>query len=70
MVVQTDDRRASAEELSAEFRPNLTADELLDTPFPLIGTVGEMADQLVRHRDRYGSRTSLLTSRTLRCSRP
>jgi probable F420-dependent oxidoreductase len=54
MVVQTDDRHATAEELSAEFGPDLTADELLETPFLLIGTVAEMAEQLVRHRDRYG----------------
>jgi probable F420-dependent oxidoreductase len=54
MVVQTDNRRATAEEVLTEFGPDLTADELLETPFVLIGTVGEMADQLVRHRDRYG----------------
>jgi probable F420-dependent oxidoreductase len=54
MVVHTDNRRATAEELSAEFGPGLTADELLETPFLLIGTVDEMAEQLVRHRDRFG----------------
>lgn len=54
MVVQTDDRRATAEELSAELGPDLTVDELLETPFLVIGTVDEMADQLVRNRDRYG----------------
>jgi probable F420-dependent oxidoreductase len=54
MVVQTDHRRATAEELSAEFGPDLTVDELLETPFLLIGTVAQMADQLLRHRDRYG----------------
>jgi probable F420-dependent oxidoreductase len=54
MVVHTEHRRASAEQLSAEFGPDLTVDELLETPFLLIGTVAEMADQLLRHRDRYG----------------
>ncbi len=54
MVVQTDNRRAAAEELSGEFGPDLTVDGLLETPFLLIGTPAEMADQLVRNRDRYG----------------
>jgi probable F420-dependent oxidoreductase len=54
MVVQTDNRRATAEELVAEFGPDLTVDELLETPFLLIGAVAEMADQLARNRDRYG----------------
>ena len=54
MVVQTDNRRATAEELSEEFGPDLTVDGVLETPFLLIGTTAEMADQLVRNRDRYG----------------
>lgn len=54
MVVETDDRRSTAEELSEEFGPDLTVDGLLETPFLLIGTAAEMADQLVRNRDRYG----------------
>jgi alkanesulfonate monooxygenase SsuD/methylene tetrahydromethanopterin reductase-like flavin-dependent oxidoreductase (luciferase family) len=32
----------------------MTIDDILDTPFLLIGTVDEMADQLIRDRDRYG----------------
>jgi probable F420-dependent oxidoreductase len=54
MVVRTGNRRASAEELSKEFGPDLTVDELLETPFLLIGTVAEMVGQLLRNRDRYG----------------
>jgi alkanesulfonate monooxygenase SsuD/methylene tetrahydromethanopterin reductase-like flavin-dependent oxidoreductase (luciferase family) len=32
----------------------MTAEELLDTPFVLIGTVEEMAEQIVRNRERFG----------------
>lgn len=51
-VVVTDDRRAAAEELP--MRGLLTADEILDSPFLLIGTHDEMADALIRRRERYG----------------
>lgn len=51
-VVVTDDRRAAAEELP--MRRLLTPDEILDSPFLLIGTQDEMADALVRRRERYG----------------
>ncbi len=54
MVVETDDRRATAEKLRAEFGSDMTVDEMLETPFLLFGTVDEMAGQLVRHRERYG----------------
>ncbi len=33
----------------------MTVEELLETPFLLIGTADQMAEQLVRNRDRYGS---------------
>jgi hypothetical protein len=32
----------------------MTADAVLDTPYLLLGTVDEMAEQLARHRERYG----------------
>jgi probable F420-dependent oxidoreductase len=54
MVVPTPDRRATAGELAARFGTALTVDELLDTPFLLIGTADQMAEQVVRNRDRYG----------------
>lgn len=53
-VVETGDRRAAAEELLARFGPMMSAEELLDTPFMLIGTVEEMAEQILRNRERYG----------------
>lgn len=55
MVVETDDRRAAAEQLAAQNGDQaMTADELLQTPFVLLGTIDEMAEQLCRNRERYG----------------
>jgi probable F420-dependent oxidoreductase len=53
-VVITDDRRATAEELAAERFAPFTPGDVLDTPFLLIGTIGEIADQLRERRERYG----------------
>jgi probable F420-dependent oxidoreductase len=53
-VVITDDRRAAARELVEEQAPQLTVDELLETPFVLIGTVDEIAAQVRERRERYG----------------
>ena len=53
-VVQTTKRRAAAEKLRAKYGTTMTVDEMLETPFLLIGTVEEMAAQLVRVRERYG----------------
>ncbi|SEF43384.1 probable F420-dependent oxidoreductase, MSMEG_2516 family [Thermomonospora echinospora] len=53
-VVVTDDRRAAAERLSAERLPFLTPEEILETPFLLIGTYEQMAGQLVERRERFG----------------
>jgi probable F420-dependent oxidoreductase len=65
-VVVTSDRRGAAEELLAEQRRGaeaaratderslLTADEALETPYLLIGSVDEIAAQLRRSRERWG----------------
>jgi probable F420-dependent oxidoreductase len=53
-VLETDDRRGTAEQLRAKFESDISVDEMLETPFLLIGTVDEMAEQLVRNRERYG----------------
>ncbi|MFG1999794.1 LLM class F420-dependent oxidoreductase [Spirillospora sp. NPDC048911] len=52
-VVVTDDRRAVAEE-NVRRLPHLTADEILETPYLLIGTEEQMAEQLRERRERYG----------------
>ncbi len=52
-VVVTDDRRAAAEALTARW-PQLTADEMLASPYVLIGTVGQIADDIEARRERWG----------------
>jgi probable F420-dependent oxidoreductase len=65
-VIVTDDRNSAAEELVAEHRAAaekagvtderalLTAEDALETPYLLIGTADEIADQLKRSRARWG----------------
>jgi probable F420-dependent oxidoreductase len=53
-VAITDDRRGLAESLVAERVPYLTVDEALETPFALIGTAEQIADQLRENRERFG----------------
>jgi probable F420-dependent oxidoreductase len=52
-VVETSDRRATAEEI-AERSDNMTPQDALETPYLLFGTVAEMAEQLLRTRESYG----------------
>ena len=54
MVVVTPDRRAEAAKLAAEDDIGLTVDEVLETPFLLLGTVAEIAEQLRERRERFG----------------
>ena len=52
-VVQvTTDRRAAAEAVAA--RVELAVDDILDSPFVLLGTHEQMAEQLLEHRERFG----------------
>ncbi|MCT7659317.1 LLM class F420-dependent oxidoreductase [Mycobacterium deserti] len=52
-VVPTDDRQASAAELAAAFG-GVSADFVLDSPFVLLGTHEQMAEQLLDRRQRFG----------------
>lgn len=52
-VIVTDDRRKAAQELTARW-PSLTADDLLASPYVLIGTIDQMVDDLRARRDRWG----------------
>jgi probable F420-dependent oxidoreductase len=54
LVVETDDRRAAADQVVRRYGQAVTTEGLLDTPFVLIGTVEQMADQVLRNRERYG----------------
>ena len=53
-VVPTDDRRAAAADLLSRFESEMPVEEALVTPFLLIGTHAQMADQLRASRERYG----------------
>jgi probable F420-dependent oxidoreductase len=53
-VVVTDDRRAVAERVVAEDMPYFTVDDVLETPFLLIGTEAQIAEQIRAGRERYG----------------
>jgi probable F420-dependent oxidoreductase len=52
-VILTDDRRQVAAELAAQW-PALSADDILETPYLLIGTVDQMVESLQRSRERWG----------------
>ncbi|MBV9150950.1 MAG: hypothetical protein JO204_04145 [Alphaproteobacteria bacterium] len=49
----TDDRRKAAEELTSRWT-QLTADEILASPYVLIGTVDEIVADLQARRERWG----------------
>lgn len=52
-VVATNDRRRAAEDLAAQF-DGIAADEVMDSPFVLIGTPDQMAETLQERRERFG----------------
>lgn len=54
MVVETDDRRSAAGKLAKRFGDLMPPEEILRTPFIFIGTVEQMAEQVLDNRDRYG----------------
>jgi probable F420-dependent oxidoreductase len=51
-VIVTDDRRRAAEELTRRW-PQLTAGEILQSPYVLIGTVDQMVEDLLARRERW-----------------
>ena len=53
-VIVTDDRRKAAEELATGRWGTLAPDDVLATPYVLIGTIDEMVDQLRARRERWG----------------
>ncbi|HEY3845981.1 MAG TPA: TIGR03621 family F420-dependent LLM class oxidoreductase [Acetobacteraceae bacterium] len=52
-VVVTSDRRKAAEELTSR-APDLTADEILQSPYVLIGTIEQIVEDLEVRRQRWG----------------
>ncbi len=53
LVVVTDDRQQAAEELAVRW-PAINAQDILDTPYALIGTVDQMVEALQARRERWG----------------
>lgn len=54
LVMVTPDRRGAAERLAAERLPFYTVEEALESPFLLLGTEEQIAEQLRENRERYG----------------
>jgi probable F420-dependent oxidoreductase len=54
LVRVTDNRRAAAGELAEQYGPGMSPDDILQTPFLLIGSVDEIAAQVLASRERYG----------------
>ena len=53
-VEVTDDRRAAAARLAADYAPYTTVEEALESPFLLFGTEDEIARQVLESRERFG----------------
>lgn len=54
VVIVTGDRRKAAAGLAEQYRGTIIAEEILENPFLFIGTIEDMAEQIIRNRDRYG----------------
>jgi len=52
-VIVTDDRRQAVDELTSRWT-ELTPDEILQSPYVLIGTVDQMVEDLLARRERWG----------------
>jgi len=53
-VEVTEDRRAAAARVAADYAPYTTVEEALDSPFLLFGTEDEIARQVLDNRERFG----------------
>jgi probable F420-dependent oxidoreductase len=53
-VIVTDDRRKAAEELATGRWARLTPEDILASPYVLVGTVDQMVDDLRARRERWG----------------
>jgi probable F420-dependent oxidoreductase len=53
-VLVTDERRRAAEELRASHRSQLSPDEILQSPYVLIGSVDQMTEDLQTRREHWG----------------
>lgn len=53
-VEVTDDRRAAAAKVAADYAPYVSVEDALGSPFLLFGTEDEIARQIIDNRERYG----------------
>jgi probable F420-dependent oxidoreductase len=53
-VVVTNDARSTAEEISRSRLPSLTADDVLSTPYLMVGSTTTLTDRLIEQRERWG----------------
>lgn len=53
-VVVTDDPAGTAETIRQRSLPSLAADDVLSTPYLLIGTVEDLIEKLLEQRERWG----------------
>lgn len=53
-VVVTDDAYGTAEEISSSRLPSLTANEVLSTPYLMVGSTTTIVDRLIEQRQRWG----------------
>lgn len=53
-VVVTDDAIGVAAQIAAKHMPALTAADILDTPYVMVGSAGSIVDKLLEHRERWG----------------
>jgi probable F420-dependent oxidoreductase len=53
MVIGTEDREAAVQPF-LELVPDMTVDQVLDLPVSLVGTLDELAEQVLARRERYG----------------
>lgn len=53
-VVVTDDATGAAETISRSRLPSLSVDDVLSTPYLMVGSVGGLVDRLIEQRERWG----------------
>jgi probable F420-dependent oxidoreductase len=53
-VVVTDDAYGTAEQISSSRLPSLTADDVLSTPYLMVGSAARLVDRLIEQRERWG----------------
>lgn len=52
-VVVTDNALGVAAEIAAKHMPSLTPEDILETPYVMVGTVDSLVDKLLEHRERW-----------------